>query len=116
MESYPRYGGRGISVCERWKKSFENFLADIGFAPSSKHSLERKDVNGNYEPNNVCWETAKVQARNRRNSRSLSFNGRTATVAEWGDVTGISQDTLLMRLKRGWTIEKTLTTPLRIWH
>ena len=64
--NYSYYGGRGITICERWFNSFENFLIDVGRAPSPKHSIDRIDVNGNYEPGNVQWTTASWQAKNRR--------------------------------------------------
>lgn len=67
--SYKYYGGRGIRVCKRWRASFEDFLADMGKRPSAKHSIERKNTNGNYTPDNCCWATAKEQANNRRNNR-----------------------------------------------
>ena len=64
--SWKYYGGRGISVCDRWRESFENFLADMGTRPTSKHSIDRIDPNGNYEPGNCRWVTADVQSRNQR--------------------------------------------------
>lgn len=79
---YKNYGARGITVCERWF-SFENFLSDMGFAPSKDHSVERIDVNGNYEPGNCKWATWKEQQRNRTNNHLIEFNGETKTLAEW---------------------------------
>lgn len=111
--SYPRYGGRGITVCRRWIESFPTFFADVGPAPSPKHSLGRIDNNGMYEPGNVRWETATQQARNRRSSRLVTHDGTTATVADWAEQLGIDQDTLWARLKRGWSAARSLTTPVR---
>lgn len=67
-DSYPHYGGRGIAICERWR-TFENFLEDMGPKPSPKHSLDRRDVNGNYEPGNCRWATSAEQARNKRTTK-----------------------------------------------
>jgi hypothetical protein len=64
--SYHNYGGRGIKVCERWASSFESFLADVGRKPSPKHSLDREENNGDYEPGNVRWSTRRTQTLNRR--------------------------------------------------
>jgi hypothetical protein len=70
--SFPDYGGRGITVCPRWRTSFENFLADLGPRPGPEYSLDRIDVNGHYEPHNVRWATRRVQDRNKRNTHMVS--------------------------------------------
>jgi hypothetical protein len=72
--AYPRYGGRGISVCERWLNSFENFYADMGPKPSPSHSIERVENSGNYEPSNCIWATKKKQSQNRRNIKKVIDN------------------------------------------
>jgi hypothetical protein len=111
-ECYERYGGRGITVCERWRASFSAFLADMGRRPSSKHTLERKENDGPYNPENCVWATAKEQARNRRSSAILTLNGVSRTIAEWSEVTGLSTHTIGARVNRyGWTVEKALTFP-----
>jgi hypothetical protein len=98
-QDYHNYGGRGITVCERWRTSFETFMEDMGPRPSKKHSVERKNTDGNYEPSNCYWATQKTQQRNRRNNRLLTFQGKTATVAEWAESIGITQYALHQRLK-----------------
>jgi hypothetical protein len=70
VERYPYYGGRGIKVCDEWRNEFEAFLRDMGRKPSLEHSIDRIDVNGNYEPGNCRWATAEVQANNKRRSRA----------------------------------------------
>lgn len=105
---FPLYGGRGISVCERWHH-FPNFLEDMGECPEGL-SLDRKDSNGNYEPNNCRWATPIEQSNNIRTNRFLEFNGSRKTMAQWAREIGCSAATLTNRLKRGWSLEKTLTT------
>lgn len=88
-EGFHNYGGRGIVVCERWKK-YENFLTDMGRRPSNKHSLDRyPNVNGNYEPNNCRWATAKQQAGNRTTNKWLSWKGRKMIQADWAREMGV---------------------------
>lgn len=99
--SYHLYGARGIKVCPRWSDSFENFLADMGPRPSPKHSLDRIDSNGNYEPANCRWATAAEQAANRRSVRNITHGGVTASIAEWARRTGLKEATIAYRLNRG---------------
>lgn len=108
---YFRYGGRGIAVCERWK-TYEHFLADMGPLPTG-YEIDRIDNDGNYEPDNCQWSTDKQQSRNRSNNRMLTFGGETMCVASWAERIGIRPSHLHSRLTLGWSIEKTLTQPVR---
>lgn len=99
------YGGRGIKVCERWA-AFENFLADMGKKPSSKHSLDRLDNNGNYEPGNCRWATVVQQARNRRSTVLIMHKGEAKTLPDWAEQLGISYNTLKKRRIEGMTGDK----------
>ncbi len=105
-KSYKDYGGRGITVCERWLESFENFLEDMGPRPSDKHSIDRKNVNGNYEKDNYEWATNKTQSNNTTRNRLLTVNGETKNLGQWSEITGICRETLADRLVRGWSDEK----------
>lgn len=95
--SYGYYGGRGIAVCERWDK-FENFLADMGEEPEGM-SIERKDNNGNYSPENCIYATQKEQTRNTRYNRIIKYGGREQCIADWAIELGISYGTLWRRLR-----------------
>ena len=112
---YPDYGGRGIRVCDRWLapngQGVLNFIEDMGERPSVKHTIERKDVNGNYEPNNCEWATYIEQARNKRNNKLLTHNGKTQCTAAWAEELKLSVSTLNTRLFRGWSIKDALDTP-----
>ena len=90
-EAYSYYGGRGIKLCDRWQgeHGFENFLADMGERPGKGYSLDRIDVNGNYEPSNCRWATAKEQANNKRNNVIIEHNGETHTFPEWCEIFGV---------------------------
>jgi|GEM_PF-1079572 len=98
---FSRYGGRGIKVCDRWEKSFVAFIADMGKAPSDKHTIERIDIDGNYCPENCKWATIEEQAKNRSNNHYITINGETMTMMDWSRKTGICRTVLLKRIKRG---------------
>jgi hypothetical protein len=108
---YPIYGGRGIKVCDRWVDSFENFYEDMGEPPTPKHSIDRIDVNGNYEPSNCKWSTQKEQCNNQRRCRKIEYNNETHTIKEWAELKGISYSKLIQRIdKLNWTFEKAIST------
>jgi hypothetical protein len=109
---YARYGGRGIRVCERWADSFENFLADMGLCPDGM-TLDRKDTNGNYEPDNCRWATRKEQQRNISQNRILVFRGESKTMAEWAEISGLSYKLVNRRINDAkWPVERALTEPV----
>ncbi len=107
---YPRYGGRGITVCDRWKDSFESFYADMGPRPSRKHTVERKLNDGPYSPGNCTWATHTAQNRNRRNNRLLTFQGETKPVSQWAVELGLQPIRIFNRLRRGYSTERALST------
>lgn len=102
------YTKRGITVCERWA-SFEKFFADMGPKPSAKHSLDRINNDGNYEPDNCRWATPVEQARNRRSTRNITHEGKTQCVMAWAQEIGVRFDTLSQRIERGLPLAKCLT-------
>lgn len=111
--AYLNYGGRGIRICPRWfgVGGFENFLADMGRRPSSAHSLERLDNNGNYELGNVVWSTRKQQARNRRSNRLLTISGKTQCLQAWAEEMGLPYQRIRDRIERlGWSAEEAIST------
>ena len=110
VPEFKNYGGRGISMCDRWRNSFERFLEDMGRRLSSGHSIDRIDVNGNYEPGNCRWATSKEQANNKRCNRLIEISGETRTMAQWADLAGLSRETMLKRVKKGFT-GKSLIAP-----
>lgn len=109
--AYPRYGGRGITVCERWH-AFENFFADMGLRPGQGYSLDRfPDPNGPYEPNNCRWATNKQQCRNKTTNVRITHDGKTLCIAEWAELSGMTTTLLWSRLQKGWDFAKAISTP-----
>lgn len=104
---YSSYGGRGITVCERWR-DFANFLADMGERPEGK-TLDRIDGSLGYFPENCRWATVGEQNRNTRRNHNVTYNGETHCVSEWARRAGISHETLRGRLAKGWSMDRALT-------
>jgi hypothetical protein len=110
--AYGMYGGRGISVCPPWENSFQEFFKDMGQRPSPQHWLDRIDNSKGYSPENCRWAIAKEQARNRRDNRTLTLDGKSMTMAGWSEFTGIAACTIRMRLERGWSLADALNKPV----
>lgn len=96
---YKYYGGRGITVCDRWRDSFVNFLEDMGECPP-EHSIERKDVNGNYEPENCIWIPRKLQSKNTRFNRWIEHQGKRMILTDWAREFKVDCRTLHRLLKK----------------
>ncbi len=107
--SYEDYGGRGITICDEWLDPDNFFKWALSSGYDKKLTLDRIDVDGNYEPSNCRWVTVKKQNNNRRSNHNLTFNGETHNMQEWSEITGISRSAIKGRLNRGWTIEEALT-------
>ena len=110
---YKRYGGRGIKICDEWNdyNTFRDWVLSNGY--SDNLSIDRIDVNGNYEPSNCRWVDGIIQANNVRNNRIITFENSTYTMAEFARKIGISYSALQHRLDRGWSIDKIAQTPQR---
>lgn len=111
---YPKYGGRGIIVCPEWNNSFIKFYKDMGEKPSKTHSLDRIDVNGNYEKKNCRWATMVQQNNNKTTNHIIFYKGKRKTLTEWSRIFNINTSTLINRINRGWSIHKTFTYPVEI--
>lgn len=110
--AYANYGGRGISICDQWRHSFEEFFAAVGRRPKPELTIERIENNRGYEPGNVRWATRSEQANNKRTNRRITWRGETRNVSEWAKFCGFKSQTLERRLWRGWSIERALTEKL----
>lgn len=108
-EEWPRYGGRGIVICQGWVESFGAFLSDMGECPEGL-TLERINVNGNYEPSNCRWATQREQSNNKEITRRVTYNGQCLTVGEWATIIGIEWHQLRNRIER-WGSQRALSTP-----
>jgi hypothetical protein len=112
--AYHRYGGRGIKVCDRWLGSdgFKNFIKDMGKKPSTKHSLDRINNDGNYTPDNCRWASQIEQKNNTSRNRFETIGDKTLTVSQWCRQYNVSISTIYNRESHGWTFQKSLTTPI----
>ena len=112
--NYKNYGGRGIKVCSEWKKDFMNFYNwSIKNGYKSNLTIDRIDVNGNYEPDNCRWATIKEQVYNKRNTIRIKYNNKSYNLYELSKIYNISTMNLYYRLKRGWSIDRILNTPVK---
>jgi len=113
-KDYKNWGGRGIKVCARWANSFENFLADMGEKPEGL-TLERKNNDRNYEPENCKWATRKEQGRNSRNNHMVEYQGKIQCIAAWAEEKGVAAKTLQTRIQQlHWPVESALTQKVGI--
>jgi hypothetical protein len=110
---YSSYGGVGIKVCERWD-NFENFIADVGLAPSPTHTIDRfPNKDGNYEPNNVRWATPTEQSNNTKKNRKITINGETGNISVIARKYNKNPNIIRMRLELGWSTEDAVLRPIR---
>ena len=115
-KNYKNYGGRGITVCQEWEdfQTFYDWAMSNGYAEDL--TIDRVDVNGDYEPSNCRWVSYKIQANNKSDSKFIEVNGISHTIAEWSDITGIQKATIWARLQKGWSIERAITEPAFVGH
>jgi hypothetical protein len=108
--AYKHYGGRGITICDRWLDSFENFLTDMGEPPEG-YELERVDNELGYSPENCVWANRRTQCRNRRGNRFITYKGETRCLTEWAEILNKKYSTLRHRLNNNWTVEQAFEKP-----
>lgn len=112
-DNWMHYGGKGITICQEWMDSFENFYSSMGPIPSDRHSIERNDTTGNYEPGNCRWATPTEQMRNTTKTKKLSWDGKIVSIAELSEITGIPYTLLQGRLASGWSVDDAVNRPKR---
>jgi hypothetical protein len=111
--NYHNYGGKGITVCNKWKNSFVSFLEDMKEKPFKNAQLDRINTDGNYEPNNCRWVSCKENSRNRRDNLVIEWNDQKKTLSEWSEILNINKNTLRDRIySTKWTLEEAMSTPL----
>lgn len=108
---YKYYGGRGVKICRQWVESFDQFLLDMGFKPSPDHTIDRRDNDGDYEPENCRWVHKSKQSKNSRNTHWITHDGITDSAVGWASRVGIPAKFLRQRLSRGWPVERALLEP-----
>ncbi len=110
-KAYANYGGRGINVCDEWTNNFMTFYTDMGPCPDKNSTIDRTDNNKNYCKENCKWTSRAEQNRNKRNSRLITYNGKTQCIVDWDKELGFRCGVIGKRLKRGWTLEQAMTLP-----
>lgn len=114
-KAYKYYGGKGVIICDRWlgEDGFQHFYDDMGEKPTPKHSIDRINSNGNYEPGNCRWATWEEQQNNKTGyNRIIEYKGVKQTSAQWARMLGTSRETIGYRIKAGWTAEQIIETPI----
>lgn len=112
-KDWANYGGRGITICEKWINSYENFFNDMGEKPSPFHSIDRIDNNKGYSPDNCRWATNIEQANNMRRNVKVTIDGVTFNKYQWCNKIGINYSAFKHRIKKGWSIEDAIKTPIK---
>lgn len=114
--AFADYGGRGITVCDEWRESFEKFAKDMGNPPSASHTLDRINNNLGYSKDNCHWATWNQQARNRRSTVIVEHNGESRSLNEWAEIVGIHRDRLYNRIFQcGWSVPRAFETPVNLF-
>lgn len=109
--AWKNYGGRGITICDRWRESFAAFLEDMGPRPSYRFTIDRIDNDGPYEPGNCRWAVSRTQSGNKRGNRVMTFRGKTQHMAAWARDLNVPVHQISNRLRRGWSVERALSEP-----